>query len=204
MRNIRALWLTLAFAGLPACASAPTGAMPAGGDLRSAMRTLWAEHVIWTRQYIVAELEWAPSAEQAAARLLRNQEEIGNAIVPCYGQQAGTQLANLLKEHIQIAVQLVAAAKAGNSAGQTAEDGRWRQNADEIATFLSAANPHWPKADLLRMLNDHLNLTTQEAVARLQGNWSADITAFDRIFAQAMEMADALTDGIRRQFPGRA
>jgi hypothetical protein len=38
-------------------------------------------------------------------------------------------------------------------------------------------------------------------MARLQKNWSADVTAFDSIFNQAMMMADALTDGIAKQFP---
>jgi hypothetical protein len=51
------------------------------------------------------------------------------------------------------------------------------------------------------MLNQHLALTMQEAVARLQKNWTADIAAFDSIFSQAMSMADALTDGIAKQFP---
>jgi hypothetical protein len=53
------------------------------------------------------------------------------------------------------------------------------------------------------MMNEHLALTTQEATARLQKNWTADIAAFDKIFDQAMMMADALTDGIIKQFPDR-
>ena len=73
----------------------------------------------------------------------------------------------------------------------------------EIATFLSGANPNWPRQALLDMLNQHLTLTTQEAVARLQKNWTADVAAFDAIFNQAMMMADALTDGIAKQFPAK-
>jgi hypothetical protein len=107
----------------------------------------------------------------------------------------------LLKQHILIAVDLVAAAKAGDAAKQADADKRWHDNANDLATFLSGANPNWPKQTLLDMLNQHLSLTTQEAVARLQKNWSADVTAFDSIFNQAMMMADALTDGIAKQFP---
>ena len=57
------------------------------------------------------------------------------------------------------------------------------------------------KAALLDMLNKHLALTTNEAVARLKQNWTDDVAAFDGIFTQAMMMADALTDGIAKQFP---
>jgi len=53
------------------------------------------------------------------------------------------------------------------------------------------------------MLNEHLALTTQEATARLEKNWTADVAAFDKIFDQAMHMADALTDGIVKQFPNK-
>lgn len=207
----RKTFLALALGTIGACA--PVGATPGGPapmssaeqpDLRTAMRTLWADHVIWTRGFIVAAVNDDPSAPAALARLLRNQEDIGNAIVPFYGPAAGARLTELLKEHITIAGDLVVAAKAGNSAAQADADRRWHANAADIATFLSGANPHWPRATLVSMLNTHLALTTQAAVARLQRNWNGDVTTFDRIFAQAMEMADALTDGIRAQFPGRA
>src|SRR5438034_10378423 len=79
-------------------------------SLSDALRRLWADHVIWTRQYIVAALAGSPDAEAAAGRLLRNQEDIGNAIVPLYGEKAGAKLTELLKDHILIAVDPVAAA----------------------------------------------------------------------------------------------
>jgi len=46
-------------------------------------------------------------------------------------------------------------------------------------------------------------LTTSEVVARLQGNWAADVTAYDRIHRQGLHMADMLSSGIVQQFPGR-
>jgi hypothetical protein len=51
------------------------------------------------------------------------------------------------------------------------------------------------------MLNEHLRLTTDEAGARISGNYTADIDAFDAIHDQAMEMADGLSSGIITQFP---
>lgn len=178
-------------------------ASPAELELRQSMRKLWSDHVIWTRQYIVAAAQDDPSAQAASVRLLRNQEDLGNAIVPFYGSAAGARLTELLKQHILIAVDLVTAAKAGDNAKQSDADRRWHQNAADIATFLSGANPNWPRQTLLTMLNEHLAVTTQEAVNRLQKNWNADVTTFDRIFSQSLMMADALSDGIVKQFPAR-
>ena len=171
--------------------------------LHQAMRKLWSEHVIWTRSFITDAASSSPSLSVTTARLLRNQDDIGNAIKPYYGDAAGTQLSNLLRQHILIAADLVNAAKAGDNAKVTEADRRWHDNANDIATFLSGANPNWPKADLLSMLNQHLALTTEEATARLKGQWSDDASKFDAIYDQALSMADALSAGIVKQFPSR-
>jgi len=167
------------------------------------MRSLWTDHVVWTRQYIVAATAGDGSEQAASRRLLRNQEDIGNAIVPYYGSAAGTRLTDLLKQHILIAVDVVSAAKAGDNAKLTDADRRWHDNASEIATFLSGANPHWPRQVLLDMLNEHLTLTTREATSRLQRRWEDEVATYDKVFSQAMSMADALAEGIAKQFPER-
>ena len=56
----------------------------------SHLRKLWSDHVIWTREYIVAAVAGTPDADAAAGRLLKNQEDIGAAIGPFYGQAAAT------------------------------------------------------------------------------------------------------------------
>jgi len=49
---------------------------------RAAMRELWEDHVVWTRQVIVAIIAGTPDTDAALARLLRNQADIGDAIKP--------------------------------------------------------------------------------------------------------------------------
>ena len=172
-------------------------------SLRAALRRLWADHVIWTRQYVVAALAETPDVEAAAGRLLKNQEDIGGAVVPFYGEAAGAALADLLKQHILIAVDLIEAAKAGDEAKFQVEDARWTQNAEQIADLLSGANPNWPTKDVVDLLGLHLSLTKQEVVARLQKDWAADVEAFDQIFTEILTVSDVLADGIVKQFPDR-
>lgn len=170
--------------------------------LRLSMRDLWSDHVVWTRDYIIAATSGAPDAPVALNRLMKNQEDIGAAIAPYYGAAAGSRLSSLLKAHIAVAGEVVAAAKAGNTTRLKDADRRWHDNAQEIATFLSRANSNWSESDLKAMLDNHLALTTQEATARLHKSWSEDQQTFDEVYDQAMSMADALTDGIVKQFPG--
>jgi len=51
------------------------------------------------------------------------------------------------------------------------------------------------------MMKQHLQLTTAEAAARLQGRWSADVAAYDRVEREILGMADMLSSGIVAQFP---
>jgi hypothetical protein len=174
---------------------------PAALALRQAMRKLWTDHTVWTRDYIVAAVDDRPDAQAAAGRLMKNQEDIGAAIASFYGKPAGDQLTTLLKEHIGIAVDLIKAAKAGDKAGQQAATDKWNKNAESIADFLSKANPNWPRAALIDMMNGHLKTTTDEVVARLTKNWDADVRAHDAVYTHILMMADALSDGIIKQFP---
>jgi len=169
--------------------------------LKQDMRKLWTDHVVWTRDYIIAAVGDQPDAQAAANRLMKNQDDLGNAVAKYYGAAAGTQLTTLLKEHITIAVDLIKAAKAGNKDAQKQADDKWHQNATQIADFLSKANPNWPRATLVEMMNTHLSTTTDEVVARLTKNWDADARAFDAVYDHILKMSDAIADGIVKQFP---
>jgi hypothetical protein len=52
----------------------------AAWSLKTHMRKLWADHVIWTREYLVAAIAATQDAQTAAGCLLKNQEHLGNAI----------------------------------------------------------------------------------------------------------------------------
>jgi len=172
--------------------------------LRMDMRRLWEEHVTWTRLAIISLTTDSPDTNATVARLLANQTDIGNAIKPYYGAAAGKKLTALLREHILIAADLIAAAKKGDQAGVSSEQARWTANADRIATLLNSANPRfWELGATKAMLHDHLRLTTDEVVARLKQDWTADVRAYDMIHRQALHMADMLSSGIIGQFPSR-
>jgi hypothetical protein len=177
-------------------------------SLKVNMRKLWSDHVIWTRLYIISAVAGPHGAagsdgDAAAGRLLKNQDDLGNAIVPYYGKDAGQQLTALLKQHIMIAVDLIAAAKGGEQAKFESEDQKWSKNAEEIAAFLSGANPNWAEHDLVDLLNLHLNLTKGEVTARLKNSWDDDVKAFDDIFTEILTVSDALSAGIIKQFPDK-
>lgn len=179
-------------------AATPAGDVP----LRQAMRKLWEDHVAWTRLVIVSTVANLPDLEATTNRLLQNQTEIGNAVKPFYGDAAGEKLTRLLRAHIVGAAQLLAAAKAGDAAGLDAAKAAWYANGDEIAGFLSRANPsNWPEAEMRSMMRQHLDLTLSEAVDQLHGSYPESVADYDKIQDEILRMADMLSDGLARQFP---
>jgi hypothetical protein len=214
-------------------AAVPSGASMKAVALRQDMRKLWTDHVVWTRDYIIAAAAGTPVSERltkvagstvgkvatvpgvggtvsamspgnsAAVRLLKNQEDIGAAIAAYYGKDAGSKLTGLLKEHILIAVDVIADAKKGDKTKFNTDNAKWKANANEIADFLSSANPNWPQATLREMMAKHLSTTTDEVNARLAKHYNADVEAFDAVYDHILMMADALSAGIIKQFPTR-
>ncbi|WP_138755030.1 glycosyltransferase [Paenibacillus sinopodophylli] len=174
---------------------------PSTVQFQNQLRKLWIDHVVWTRNYIVSAVAGMDDQQKVLERLLKNQQDIGDAIKPYYGEAAGNKLAELLREHIVIAGKIVEAAKQGNQADVEKYNKDWYKNADEIALFLSSANPNLSKKQLTDLLYMHLQLVTDTVTARLTKNWDADIVAFDKGIDHIIVLADTLSEAIVRQFP---
>ena len=101
-----------------------------------------------------------------------------------------------------LAAELVTAAAKGDATVAAEKEKEWYRNADDIALFLSSINPYLNKEEIRAMFYTHLALTKFEAVSMIEKNYKEDVAVFDKIEAEALEMADAISDGIIKQFPG--
>jgi hypothetical protein len=190
--------------GAVAAAHTPATETRKAFALRTDMRKLWEDHITWTRLAIISLTTGSPDTDATVGRLLQNQTDIGDAVKPFYGNAAGNELTRQLRQHILIAADVVTAAKAGDEAKLADAQARWAANGDTIAGVLASVNPRFWKLPAMKAeLRMHLRLTTEEAVARLQGKWAADVAAYDRIHKHALHLSDLLSDGLVKQFPQR-
>ncbi|MFC5528786.1 glycosyltransferase [Cohnella yongneupensis] len=169
--------------------------------LKCGLQRLWIDHGNWTHKYIVSAIAGLEDKDKVLARLLRNQQDIGNAFKPYYGEEAGNKLAKLLTEHIVLAGKLIDALMKGNAADAAKINKEWYRNADDIAKFLAAANPNWSYPDMKLMLEEHLKFVADQVTARLAKDWDKDIVAFDLGEDHLIKLANMLTAGIIKQFP---
>ena len=185
-------------------ASAATAMTAQQARLHDKMRKLWEDHIAWTRMAIVAFADGSAGFDASAGRLLRNQTHIGDAIKPFYGERAGDRLTALLRDHITIAVEVLQAAKAGDTAAFDEANARWYANGNDVADAISSLNRKvWPRSVLRDMMRMHLDQTLAEASAELTGHYRASVRSYDEIHRHILQMADALSGGIVAQFPGR-
>lgn len=165
------------------------------------MRTLWDQHMQWTYDAVVAFASESPGLQATIERLLDNQVHLGEAVGAFYGAEVGEQVTALLQAHIELAMPVLEAAKAGDEQALDAAVDAWYANAVEIGDFLTAANPHWAAAGSVEMMRTHITQTIAYASAVLGGDHASAIDLYDEAQAHMAEMADALSAGIIAEFP---
>lgn len=170
--------------------SVAVGPKVAGVPLRVALHDLWDEHVALTRMVIVSFAAGLPDLPVIQARLMKNQDAIAQAIGAAVPLEpaATAKLATLLKQHIAGAVDVLEAAKAGDAAKALAA---WNENGRQLADYI-AAPFSLTQAQSRAMVQAHLDTTVAEAVARLKGDWAADMAAYDKARQHALHMADVM------------
>lgn len=168
--------------------------------LSDEMNTVWEQHVFWTRLLLISIASDLNDLQQTRNRLLRNPRDIANIYRTYYGDEVAKKIEDLFTEHLGIGENIIVALKNGETEKVQILDDQWHKNADDIAQFFSKINPYYDEQELRQMLYKHLALTTEEVSARLKGNYSADIEAFDKVEKEALMMAHYFTNGIIKQF----
>ena len=171
---------------------------------RKKLHSLWENHGNWMRLFIISTLDDREYRDPTKNHLLDNQHNIGEALKPFYGDKASEQFAALLAVHVQIAGEMLQAAKNADAALFEDAVDRWYANADQLAELLHELNPsQWQPAETKTIFREYLDLTLELALARWNGDFEADIAAAEKVRAQAAAIADMLSEGIIKQFPHR-
>jgi hypothetical protein len=171
--------------------------------LHQFQRTVWSDQVVWTRQYIATAFTDDRSARDARNRLELNGDAIGTTLTPYYGQTAGAGLTSMLRIQFGFVSELIQAEKNGDIKLKEKLEQGMRENSDAIGRYLASLNPYWSTTELQSLLRRTLDfdLRARDTVVLKKGRLDRDAMAVDGSLSQARELADAISDGLVRQFP---
>ena len=201
-----ALFLSLAMpfsaagaAGAPApAATAPMKATA----LKTALEDLWVGHIDAVRKVVVAEIgDDTAGTKNAEAGVVANAQAIADAVAGFYGKPAGEKLLTLLKAHYGAIKAYLDETVAKDPAGQQSATDKLTSNADEIAAFLSGANPYLPKATLTEMLLMHASQHIAQIQQLAAKDKAAEAKTRVAMKKHIIAIADALAAAIAKQFP---
>lgn len=171
-------------------------------DLQAGLRDLWLGHVYWVRNVAVAakygDNEAAKVAEDKA---VENAKSIAGAVEPYYGKEASEKLFGLLAGHYGAVKGYMTAAYAGDKAGKESSRDKLVKNADEIAVFLSGANPHLTKATLTALLYAHGGHHMAQLDALAARDYAGEAKLWGDMKDHMYVISDALAGGLAKQFP---
>jgi hypothetical protein len=171
-------------------------------ELQLALRDLWVGHIFWVRNVVLAtKYGDADAAKVAEDKVVENAKAIGDVIASIYGKEAGDKLFGLLAGHYGAVKDYMSAAFAGNADAKNAAVEKLKKNAEEIATFLSSANPNWPKQTLVALLVAHVAHHIAQIDQVNIKDFSAEAKTWDDMKNHIYVIADALAGGIVKQFP---
>ncbi len=186
-------------------AAATTSAATTAPKLHAAMRGLWQGHIEHTRAYADAvKAGNTAAATKAADEVVSNAKEIANAVGGFYGAPAGAQMLTLLGGHWGGVKAMTDAQHAGDKAAHAKAMQDLTSNADAIAKFLSGANPNLTYAGVNGLLVMHIGDHEAQITEIMSGDKTAEAATWTHMQAHMNTLADALSDGIAKQFPAKA
>jgi hypothetical protein len=167
---------------------------------KKSVENLWIGHINAVRKVVVAKIA-GQDIKAAEGEVVSNAHAIADAIAGFYGKPAGDKLFALLAAHYGAVKAYLDATVAKDTAGQSAATDKIMANVEDIATFLSGANPYLPKAAVAEMFTVHGSHHISQIQELVAKDPTAEAKTQAEMKAHMIAIADALVDAIARQFP---
>lgn len=171
---------------------------------RAAIRDLWVGHIFWVREVVVhTSAKDTAGAAAAEQQVVANAKQIAGAFEPFYGKAATDKLFNLLAGHYGAVKAHATATLAGDQPTAKKALDEMLANASEIAKFLAAANPNLPEATLKSLLTAHGAHHVQQNQEIAAHKYAEEARTWEAMKNHLYTVADALADGLAKQFPDK-
>jgi hypothetical protein len=173
-------------------------------DLREGLNALFGEHAMLAAAATGAALGGREAEFTASAAALdANSVDIAKAIGSVYGAGAEQAFLPLWRRHIGFVVDYTVGLATGDRAKQDKGVSDLLGYTQDLAAFLSSANPNLPKAAVADLVKGHI-LSLKEVIdAQAAKDPARAATALRKAYSHMHMIADPLADAIVKQFGDR-
>jgi hypothetical protein len=187
-----------------AAAHADLSATPKVAATQVALRDLWVGHIFWVRNVAMATMSGnKEEAKVAEEEVVANAKQIAAALEPYYAKAGSDKMFTLLAGHWGAVKEHMMATQKGDAKGQEAAMKKMTANVEEIATFLSGANPNLPKETLVGLFTAHVGHHAQQNAQLKAKKYADEAKTWEAMKNHMYVVADALGEGIAKQFPDK-
>jgi hypothetical protein len=167
----------------------------------AALRDLWVGHIFWIRNVSLATFNKNDEALKAAEQqVVANAQAIAATIEPFYGGAAKESFFKLLAAHYGAVKAYLVATAGGGAPAQATATQSLTSNAEEIAVFLSKANPYLPKDTLHGLLLAHGGHHIQQIQELKERKYVVEARTWEDMKDHIYQIADATADALAKQF----
>ena len=170
-------------------------------QIAEALRELWLGHIFWVRNVSIAAIDKNDLAVKVAEQqAVANAKAIAASIEPFYGAPAKTSFFKLLAGHYGAVKAYLVATLAADAAAQATATQAITSNAEEIAVFLSKANPYLPKDAVNALLLAHGSHHIQQIQQLKDRQYEAEAQTWEEMKNHVYQIANATADALAKQF----
>jgi hypothetical protein len=171
-------------------------------NIKEVLRKLFTEHAFYTRFFV--DSFGLSENEPLTTRLLKNQEDIGNALGKVPNDLAkGKELTELLKAHIMAAAGAVTALnKNGPDSNELKEAiKKVFENSTLVAQFLSKLSPKLPFDVVKKEFDTHNQHVLNIATFHYKKDYNAEIKEADIYYNHMLRFSDLLAKALEQPLP---
>jgi hypothetical protein len=167
--------------------------------LKAALRLLFSDHAFYTRLVIENLLSNLPEIDVLIQRLMKNQEDIGDALASYTSKDIGARLTVLLKEHINCAATVLKNLKIQSPELPKSID-KALENSKKVAEYISSLDPNIFNYDKFKKeFDQHNQHVVDMGKLYYEKKWQAGVDLYDKYYRHMMMFSDMISDGLERK-----
>lgn len=186
----------------PSCLNEVVNTIPPECRFRLVVCKLAEDFLVSTRVLVFSIAANSKETAYAIERLRRNYLDIGAMIELYFGPDISSETTRLLKAQTEQKHKFLDAIKSGDIERTEKVKKQLYENTDSISASLGMSiSSYLSQAQMKKYLRRLIDLTGQLLQFRMDGRWSEEINAYDRLHEYCLGVSDMLSSGIIKQFP---